>query len=114
MNARTTPSRPKIPPSEEPHFPQNEALPSGRAPLPTPREPYLSSRPFLNIPGVSGVPPHLISNTHSRQFRVPWDLTMAEIRDEEDGTLCGVSCCAPLRELRRPVDVDDLFDSEYY
>ncbi|KAG6366524.1 hypothetical protein INS49_000701 [Diaporthe citri] len=39
---------------------------------------------------------------------------MADIRDEEDGTFCAVSCCAPLKELRRPVDVDDLFDSGYY
>lgn len=39
---------------------------------------------------------------------------MADIRDEEDGTFCAVSCCNTLKELRRPVDVDDLFDSGYY
>lgn len=39
---------------------------------------------------------------------------MADIRDEEDGSFCAVSCCTTLKELRRPVDVDDLFDSGYY
>ncbi|KAJ0118038.1 hypothetical protein J7T55_014491 [Diaporthe amygdali] len=39
---------------------------------------------------------------------------MADIRDEEDGSFCAVSCCAPLGELMKPVDVDDLFDSGYY
>ncbi|ROW05327.1 hypothetical protein VSDG_00096 [Cytospora chrysosperma] len=41
-------------------------------------------------------------------------MSAPEIRDEEDGTLCGVSCCAPLRALRKPIEVDDLFDSGYY
>lgn len=41
-------------------------------------------------------------------------MSTAEIRDEEDGTFHAVSgCCAPLAALRRPVDVDDLFDSGY-
>ncbi|KAI3400593.1 hypothetical protein diail_2796 [Diaporthe ilicicola] len=39
---------------------------------------------------------------------------MAEIRDEEDGSFCAVSCCAPLKSIARPVDVDELFESAYY
>ncbi|KAL1874457.1 hypothetical protein Daus18300_003475 [Diaporthe australafricana] len=39
---------------------------------------------------------------------------MTDIRDEEDGGFCAVSCCEPLKSLGRPVDVDDLFDSGYY
>lgn len=39
---------------------------------------------------------------------------MAQIRDEEDGTLRAASCCAPLAALRRPVEVEDLFDSGYW
>ncbi|ROW16583.1 hypothetical protein VPNG_01677 [Cytospora leucostoma] len=35
------------------------------------------------------------------------------IRDEEDGTLCGVSCCAPVRALTRPVEVEDPFTAGY-
>lgn len=42
--------------------------------------------------------------------------TAAEIRDEEDGTLCAfrLGCCAgPFDALRRPIEVEDLFDSGY-
>ncbi|PSR77119.1 hypothetical protein BD289DRAFT_160255 [Coniella lustricola] len=40
--------------------------------------------------------------------------TTADIRDEEDGSMHPVGCCAPLNALRRPVDVDDLFDMGCY
>lgn len=40
-------------------------------------------------------------------------MSAAGIRDEEDGTLHAVSCCAPLSSLMRPLDVDDVFDSGY-
>ncbi|KAK7748535.1 hypothetical protein SLS53_000555 [Cytospora paraplurivora] len=41
-------------------------------------------------------------------------MSTPEIRDEEDGTLCGVSCCAPVRALTRPVEVEDPFTAGYH
>lgn len=43
----------------------------------------------------------------------PSETAMAEIRDEEDGSIRPVGCCAPLAAMCRPVEVEDLFDSGY-
>lgn len=40
-------------------------------------------------------------------------MSASGIRDEEDGSLHAVSCCAPLSTICQPVEVDELFDSGY-
>lgn len=40
-------------------------------------------------------------------------MSVSGIRDEEDGSLHAVSCCAPLNGLCQPVEVEELFNLGY-
>lgn len=75
-------------------------------------KPYISlSDLFPSHPIPSHIPSHHFTSLHFTSCL--YTMPALEIRDEEDGTLHALSFCAPLAALRRPVDVDDLFDSGY-